>query len=166
MSEQARNGAGIAVAAALLLFSSCGMVEPGATFPKKIEQFVAPIVAPKEDYHVHTVAAPGETLSRIAHWYTGSGNNWTALLQANPALDPRHIQIGDTVLIPDRLVHNRQPMPMSYGKIKGRNKPVKIEKIAEQRPTRQPTEVELFGPVDNETQASHAAAHLPLETIE
>jgi hypothetical protein len=41
-----------------------------------------------------------EALSHIAKWYTGTLKNWKAIAKINPELDPKKIDIGDTISIP------------------------------------------------------------------
>lgn len=61
--------------------------------------------------YLHSVRWQGETLSLIAQWYTGSWKNWGALADANSAINPDHLAIGDRVLIPEGLLKNRKPLP-------------------------------------------------------
>jgi hypothetical protein len=53
----------------------------------------------------------GETFSSIAAWYTASWQNWKALAKANPEVDPKRIEIGDKIRIPEDLLKTRKPMP-------------------------------------------------------
>jgi hypothetical protein len=57
---------------------------------------------------------PEETLSHIAKWYTGTVKNWKAIAKANPELDPKKIDTGDTIFIPEDLLISRKPMPFSF----------------------------------------------------
>lgn len=95
--------------------------------------------APEETApYIHTVRWSDESLSIIAEWYTGNIENWKALAQANPDLSPERILQGDEILIPQKLLKTRQPMPQQF-----------VEKRLSQKPTPSPTEegeVELFGP--------------------
>ena len=68
----------------------------------------------KSTHFVHTIQWPGETLSIIAKWYTGSSSNWGALAKANPKLNPNLIRIGDKISIPKGLIKNQEPMPRSF----------------------------------------------------
>jgi LysM repeat protein len=65
-------------------------------------------------YYYHKVRYPGETLSIIAKWYTGTVKNWRALTKANPRLDPNHIVMGDKIRIPNKILHTREAMPRSF----------------------------------------------------
>jgi len=107
----------------------------------------APLPAPPP-YFDHTVRWPGENLIRIAWWYTGSGNNWKYIAEANPSLEPRRMQIGDSIQIPVGLLKTRVPMPKSY------RIPVARKRKPQSAPVASPLlpdeDIELFGPVDSE----------------
>ena len=64
-----------------------------------------------KDCYRHTVRWPGESMSLIARWYTGSTNNWRKLAKANPRLNPDRIKKGNVILIPSALMKNREPLP-------------------------------------------------------
>jgi LysM repeat protein len=68
----------------------------------------------KAAYHYHKVRYAGESLSVIAEWYTGDVENWPSLAKANSKLDPDHIIIGTTVLIPKKLLHTEKPMTKEF----------------------------------------------------
>jgi len=72
-----------------------------------------PKLALKPQYFTHRVQGKGETLSTIAKWYTGNGNNWERLAQANPDIDPQRIHVGDAIRIPEEIATTRRPMPIS-----------------------------------------------------
>jgi hypothetical protein len=69
---------------------------------------------PKPTCHIHNVRYPGETLSIIARWYTGNGENWHALTKVNPQLDPNHLIIGSEIRIPRNLLSTKKPMPRDF----------------------------------------------------
>ena len=69
---------------------------------------------PGPHFFLHKVRWPEETLSHIAKWYTGTVKNWKAIAQINPKLDPRDIDIGDTIFIPEDLMISHKPMPHSF----------------------------------------------------
>jgi LysM repeat protein len=71
---------------------------------------------PESRVFLHKVRWPEETLSRIAKWYTGTVRNWKAIAKINPELDPRDIDIGDTISIPEDLMISHKPMPHSFVK--------------------------------------------------
>lgn len=70
--------------------------------------------APKAPQFTHTVRWKGETLSLIAEWYTGSWRNWRALAKANTKLNPKSMRIGDAIVIPEKLLKNKEPMPRGF----------------------------------------------------
>lgn len=74
----------------------------------------APPRAPAETYYDHYVKYQGETLGLIASWYTGSPNNWKAILQHNPGLDPRRIRKGDLVQVPRSFMVKDVPMTQKF----------------------------------------------------
>jgi hypothetical protein len=63
---------------------------------------------------VHRIQWQGETLSRIAKWYTGEVKNWKAIAKANPKLKPNRILIGGKIHIPEDLLNTREPMPQKF----------------------------------------------------
>ncbi len=65
----------------------------------------------RRTYYKHTVRWPGESLSLIASWYTGSSKNWQKLAKANPGLNPNRIKGGHVILIPSSLLKTRAPLP-------------------------------------------------------
>jgi LysM repeat protein len=69
---------------------------------------------PKRTFLRHTVRWPGETLSIIAKWYTGSLDNWKALANANPKLDPKRITMGTKIRIPEEMLQTTDPMPQDF----------------------------------------------------
>ena len=64
-----------------------------------------------KNYYKHTVRWPGESLSLIASWYTGSSKNWRKLAKANPGLNPNRIKGGNVILIPPSMLKTRVPLP-------------------------------------------------------
>lgn len=59
---------------------------------------------PKQDV-IHRVQYPGESLSIIAHWYTGKALNWKVILSANPKLkSAERLHLGEEIFIPGGLV--------------------------------------------------------------
>jgi hypothetical protein len=100
----------------------------------------------QETYFSHTVRFPGETVSIIAGWYTGDIENWKALAQANPQLNPNRIHVGLKILIPESMMKTREVMPREfvdsfYGKSK-KEKPK--SKTDPSKP--EEDEFKLFGP--------------------
>ncbi len=66
-----------------------------------------------ENYFLHSVKYPGETLAIIAEWYTGNSNNWKILANENPNLNPNLIKIGEFIKIPRDMVIKFDPLPKS-----------------------------------------------------
>lgn len=64
-----------------------------------------------KDCYRHTVRWPGESMSLIARWYTGSSKNWRRLAKANPRLNPNRIRKGHVISIPPALLKTKEPMP-------------------------------------------------------
>jgi hypothetical protein len=130
------------------------------------EQIVPPPEA-KVKYFIHIIKYKGEDLTLIARWYTGSGKNWLRIVEVNPSIDHRRIQIGDSILIPESLLKTRQPMPISYVHRKVSKK--KKQPVPSDNSISNIKEVELFGPVDTDTQAGNININdslPPLETID
>ncbi|MBI4850166.1 MAG: LysM peptidoglycan-binding domain-containing protein [Nitrospirae bacterium] len=69
---------------------------------------------PQISYFVHTVKWPGETVSIIAGWYTGDIQNWKALAEANPDINPGRIHEGMKINIPEDMIKTRDPMPKEF----------------------------------------------------
>ncbi len=65
----------------------------------------------RRDYYKHTVRWPGESLSLIASWYTGSPKNWRKLAAVNPDLNPNRIRGGNVIMIPPSLMKTRVSLP-------------------------------------------------------
>jgi len=65
----------------------------------------------RKDYYKHTVRWPGESLSLIASWYTGSSRNWRKLAKINPRLNPNRIRDGQVIMIPNALLKTRVALP-------------------------------------------------------
>jgi LysM repeat protein len=94
-------------------------VQPGAT---EATQTTAPAVTtlpektpgPREAYYIHTVKWSGESLSIIAAWYTGDLQNWKALAEANPDVNPKRIRQGMKIKIPERLLTVKSPMTKEH----------------------------------------------------
>ena len=65
----------------------------------------------QSNYFEHRVKWPGETLSLIAKWYTGSYGNWKTIAQANPGLNPNRIAVGDLINIQPEMMKTKKPLP-------------------------------------------------------
>lgn len=126
----------------LLLTASCksgpfhsGEIESGAS---------------QTTYYTHTVRWPGETVSIIAGWYTGDIENWKAVAEANPGINPSRISGGLKILIPEKMMKTHDPMPREFVEgfyPKARLKPKQSKEPS--KPVTPPAEEEepvLFGP--------------------
>jgi len=68
----------------------------------------------QETHIAHTVKWSGETLSIISLWYTGDPENWKAIAQTNPNLNPNRIYVGNEILIPAALLKTQNSLPKEY----------------------------------------------------
>ena len=121
---------------------------------------------PEPCFYLHKVCWPEETLSHIAKWYTGTVKNWNAIAKANPELDPKKIDIGDTISIPEELLTSRKPMPHSFVRASVRKNsaplssykktstpsesPKLFEPIESEPSTKETNSAKLFGPVETQ----------------
>lgn len=124
-------------------------------------QSAQPLLALEPKYFTHTVRGTGETFIAIARWYTGNGNNWKRLVQANPAIDPQRIQLGDAIRIPEEIVTTRRPMTMRA--------PSATVADKNRSPHAPRPDVELFGPIETDSGAGEREndRHTPaLETLD
>lgn len=98
---------------------------------------------------LHEVQWEDESYEIIAKWYTGNKQNTELIINANPALNPENLQIGDNVFIPKKIIRTRKTFSRKYVDHYYR-KPVKkvIKKqVAKEKKVEEPTEsFELFGP--------------------
>jgi hypothetical protein len=69
--------------------------------------------SPSRAYFVHRVRFRGETLARIARWYTGTYDSWREIALVNEDLTSPNTQlkIGREVKIPSELVIHETPFP-------------------------------------------------------
>lgn len=115
--------------------------------PRLIPAIEAPLVSePQPQPYIHEVRWPGETLSHIARWHTSSVSNWEKIAEANPGLNPRRIQIGDKILIPEELLKVRKPMPRDY--VHSLVAPKRPPSARSGQPSKDPGKEELFGPAE------------------
>ncbi len=101
-----------------------------------------PPPAPK--FLTHVVREEGETYMAIARWYTGDGENWKRIAEANPDVEPRYIRIGNAIRIPEELLVTRRPMPRR-APAPQESHPAPTATPKPPKPT--PAPVELYGPV-------------------
>ena len=111
--------------------------------PSKLEP---PITAPEPRFYVHKIRWPGETLSIIAKWYTGSFKNWKALSNANPTLDLKRIVIGTNIFIPEDLLKSHDPMPFSF--IASLAPKKRVQTFTGKKPSKASGAAHLFGPIE------------------
>jgi len=105
------------------------------------------IPTPEPRFYLHKVRWPEETLSHIAKWHTGTVKNWKAIAKANPELDPKKIDTGDTISIPEDLLTSREPMPLSFVRASVRKKGAPL---SSSNKTSTPSESpKLFGPIES-----------------
>ncbi|MBI5552201.1 MAG: LysM peptidoglycan-binding domain-containing protein [Desulfobacterales bacterium] len=113
-------------------------------FPQNLPA-AKPQPPPEPKYFTHIVRSPGETFMAIARWYTGNGDNWKRIAQANPDIEPRYMRIGTAIRIPEQIMTTRQPMPNPARPGEKASKSKVVPNPA------QPPEVELFGPIETKT---------------
>lgn len=100
-------------------------------------------------YYVHTVKWSGETVSIIAGWYTGDIQNWRALAQANPDIDPDRIHTGMQIRIPEEIIKSKTPMTKGYVDSfysKARKRPGKKPPVGPKADEPPADGTKLFGP--------------------
>jgi len=114
--------------------------------PETTTEPESPLPTPEPSFYMHRVRWPGETLSIIAQWYTGSWKNWKALSNANPTLDPNRIVIGVNIFIPENLLKSRKPMPLSILSSPVRKKDV--QSFPTKKPSNESDVTEMFGPIE------------------
>jgi hypothetical protein len=152
--------------------------EAAPSVPPKISQDVLnsllrhnqdTLPAPKAKTWAHKVRHRSETLFSIALWYTGSSKNWPRLAAANPDIDARRIHIGDTILIPEKLLKTRRRMPANFPKPKRKHRNIAKPQPPSIHPPAQNEEAPLFGPIENDLQPvapGKSELPVPLETID
>jgi hypothetical protein len=95
---------------------------------------------------VHKVRWKGESLFIIAKWYTGSGENWKALSNANPELNPKLMRINETIFIPEDLMKSHKPMPLSF--LSSFIRKNSIQSHRSDKPSKENHVTEMFGPIE------------------
>jgi hypothetical protein len=80
--------------------------DPNKNFPGENDT-----IQHQPDDFEHTVRWRGESLSLIAQWYTGRFENWKALAQTNPNLNPNRIMVGNLIYIPREMMNTKEPLP-------------------------------------------------------
>ncbi len=64
-----------------------------------------------ENTYIHVVKYKGESLSNIASWYTGRIANWEELASFNSIYSPYTIELGQAIIIPNRLLVKTTSLP-------------------------------------------------------
>lgn len=75
---------------------------------------VVPIEETKPEDLTHKVSFSGETLAMIANWYTGKSSHWKLIKEANPKIKPEKIALGQEIIIPGKLVVQRNPLTKKF----------------------------------------------------
>jgi len=70
--------------------------------------------APQETLYVHTIKWSGESVSIIAAWYTGDLQNWKALAEVNPDINPNRVHEGMKIRIPERMMTTKAAMTKEH----------------------------------------------------
>ncbi len=97
-------------------------------------------------YFAHTVKNSNEKLGDIAKWYTGKTENWEALAQANPRMDPENLTVGTEIFIPAKLLKTRKPIPTDANSKLSGQQPKKSGPSDAAAPQKQDKTIRLFGP--------------------
>ena len=111
-------------------------------------EFEPPSPTPEPRFYIHKVRWPGETLSIIAQWYSGSLKNWKALSNANPTLDLNRIVVGANIFIPEDLLKSHKPMPFSFLSSSVPKK--RVQAFTSKKPSTASGAPELFGPIETD----------------
>jgi hypothetical protein len=122
--------------------------ETDAVMKKTPPEVKSPSLTSEPGFYIHRVRWPGETLSTISQWYTGSWKNWKSLSKANPSLHPNRIGIGDNIFIPEALMKSRKPMPISFLSSSVRKK--SVQSFPSKKSSIESDAVHLFGPMDTD----------------
>ena len=122
--------------------------ETDAVMKKTPSEVKPPSLTSEPGFYIHRVRWPGETLSTISQWYTGSWKNWKSLSKANPSLHPNRIGIGDNIFIPEALMKSRKPMPISFLSSSVRKK--SVQSFPSKKSSIESDAVDLFGPIDTD----------------
>lgn len=114
--------AGNAMVILALLHGGCSLLPgkqntasstPAAAQTVATEESSQPAPAKTAQDIYHTIRA-GESLSRIAAWYTGSIDNWRRIANANSDLNPDLLKPGQQIRIPAEIIATRKTMPVDY----------------------------------------------------
>lgn len=120
--------------------------ETATVVPESPSAVVSPSPIPVPNFYVHKVRWKGETLFIIAKWYTGSWENWKALANANPKLNPKLMRINETIFIPEDLMKAHKPMPLSF--LSSFIRKNSIQSHPSDKPSKENHVTEMFGPIE------------------
>jgi hypothetical protein len=123
-------------------------LKTSAVGPETPSELEPPSLTPEPRIYIHRVRWPGETLSIIAQWYTGSLKNWKTLSNANPTLDLNRIVIGANIFIPEDLLKSHKPMPFSFLSSSVPKK--RVQALTSKNPSTASGAPELFGPIETD----------------
>ena len=123
-------------------------LKTSAAVPETPSEFEPPSPTPEPRFYIHKVRWPGETLSIIAQWYSGSLKNWKALSNANPTLDLNRIVVGANIFIPEDLLKSHKPMPFSFLSSSVPKK--RVQAFISKKPSTASGAPELFGPIETD----------------
>ncbi|GAB6097467.1 hypothetical protein JCM14469_37210 [Desulfatiferula olefinivorans] len=131
---------------AVVVIGACARPVPIVKVPKvpdvvRETPATEPPVPPGPAFYRHSVRLPGETLSLVAKWYTGSAARLREIARINPTLDPNRLAVGDVVSIPMAMITRDRPMPRTF-------LPAPAPPPARRAPPPPPDAEELFGPMD------------------
>jgi LysM domain-containing protein len=98
---------------AALLLGGCSTSTQAPSEPSQQVVAPAPEPTPMPTFFVYVVKFRGETLGRIAEWYTGSYDNWRKIARVNGDLSVPNtrLKIGREVKIPNEIVVRQDPLP-------------------------------------------------------
>lgn len=103
----------------------------------------------KNHVFLHEVKWDDESYEIVAKWYTGKKENTELIINANPALNPEQLQVGDKVFIPIKIIHTRKILSRNYVEnfYKKAVKKIKQKPVPIKSKQKKDTEnFELFGP--------------------
>lgn len=74
----------------------------------------ASLPQPGPTYFTHVVKWPGESISIVAGWYTGDVQNWKAIADVNPDINPNRMHEGLKIRIPENMMKTKTAMTKEY----------------------------------------------------
>ncbi|MCU0589415.1 MAG: hypothetical protein MUF52_14840 [Syntrophobacteraceae bacterium] len=131
--------AGLLLRMLLSVFAPWAILASGWTGPDEQPQASGdPAVEDSSDVYLHTVQWPQESLSVIAAWYTGDGENWPTLAAWNGGDGSDAVRVNEVILIPKHLMITTVPMPASFVglRVPEENRRPSPRKTAQRQPRR------------------------------